>query len=430
LILLGIAVLVVLYGLLTFEVMHRTAAAIFVAGIVLVLNLFFHFMEYTDILNGIDIDTILLLMNMMIIVGILGKTGLFEYIALRLVLRFKDKPYQLLFILLVLTGVVSAFIDNVTTVLLIAPVIIDVFEEVGVTPIPALLGIVFASNIGGTATLIGDPPNILIGSMADIGFMQFIYNLTPIVILDLLVFTAILPYMFRGWYHEYSENLKKLDLDVLREKLRLIHEGLDEKLLKRTVVILALVITLFFLEDIFKYPPAVPAMIGAGLLMVFVRKKLVIEDIMNFIDWTTLVFFMAMFIIIQGVQGMGLLDWIAMRIMSLTTAKTGLILVITWVSAFLSAFIDNIPFVMSMIPVIKSITTTLAMNPLPLYWSLSLGGCLGGNGTMVGASANIVVVSLASKLGHDISFREFLKYGMTVMIITVAIATIYLIIRY
>ncbi len=430
LIVLGILVLVLLYGLLTFEVMHRTAAAIFVAGIILVLNLVFHFMEYTDMLNGIDIDTILLLMNMMIIVGILGKTGLFEYISLRLVMSFKDKPYRLLLILLILTGVVSAFIDNVTTVLLIAPVIIDVFEEIGVTPVPALLGIVFASNIGGTATLIGDPPNILIGSMADIGFMQFIYNLTPIVFVDLLVFTAILPYLFRGWYREYCEKLGGIDDEVLYKKLKLIQEGLDEKLLRRTIAVLAIVIALFFLEDVFKYPPAVPAMIGAGLLMVFVRKKLLIEDIMNFIDWTTLVFFMAMFIIIQGIQGMGLLDWIAMNIMGLTTAKTGLILVITWISAFLSAFIDNIPFVMSMIPVIKSITTTLGMNPLPLYWSLSLGGCLGGNGTMVGASANIVVVSLASKLGHDISFREFLKYGMTVMTITVLIATIYLLIRY
>ncbi len=430
LVFLGFLVLAMLYLLLTFDLMHRTAAALLMAGIVFLLDLIFHFSSFPRLLGGIDVDTILLLMSMMIIVGALKETGMFQALSLKFMHKFKGHPFRLLFFLFVLTGIISAFIDNVTTVLLIAPVIVDIFQEIEVSPIPALLGIVFASNIGGTATLIGDPPNILIGSIAKIGFMPFIYNLTPIIAVNLLAFSFLFPYLFRGWYREYSARLAKVDDSSILRRLEVAEEKIDRKLMSGTLGILGLVISLFFFEGVFQYPPAIPAIIGAGLLMILLRRKMEIEKIMSFISWPTLVFFMGMFIVIQGVQGMGVLEWIADSILGLTTVKLYLLLVITWISAFLSAFIDNIPFVMSMIPVIQSISAKLGLNAMPMYWALSLGGCLGGNGTMVGASANIVVVSLAAEEGYDIKFRYFMKYGMPVMIFTIVLASIYLAIRY
>ncbi len=425
----GFIVLAVLYIMLTLEFMHRTATAIFMAGVVFALNIVFGFGSFSDLFLGVDLDTILLLMNMMIIVGVLGKTGVFQYIALYLVGRFYRSPFKLIAILIVLTAVVSAFIDNVTTILLISPIIIEIARRLRVSPVPPLLSIVFASNIGGTATLIGDPPNIIIGSMAKIGFMRFIYNLSPIVAIDLLLFLPLMRLLFKDWFRIYSMKLSKYG-DLVREEVERGEIGFDKNLMYKTLCILAIVITLFFLEDLLKYPPAVPAMIGAGILMVFIRNKIHIEEIMEFIDWSTLVFFIAMFIIIRGIELMGVLEFIANGIVGLSTNYKVLLIVIVWLSAVLSAFIDNIPFVMSMVPVIKSISLKLAISPLPLYWALSLGGCLGGNATLVGASANIVAVGLASKAGYYVSFKEYAKYGFPVMLSTVAVATLYLILRY
>ena len=427
LVLIGFLILIMMYVLLTIEFMHRTAVAIFIAGIVFIVNIVFRFCSFEELFEGIDLDTILLLMNMMIIVGVLGKSGLFQYIALYLVSRFYRKPFKLLVLLMLFTAGVSAFIDNVTTILLVAPVIIEICRRLRVSPIPPLLCMVFSSNIGGTATLIGDPPNIIIGSTAKLGFMAFIYNLTPIVVIDMLLFIPLVKLLFRKWFIVYSERLVKHGESIRREFLN-GSVRYDRELMRKTLAILFIVIALFFLEDILKYPPAVPAMIGAGLLLLFVRKRVCIEEVMEFIDWSTLVFFIAMFMIIRGIEFMGVLDCITNAIASTTTNYKLLLVIIAWFSAIVSAFVDNIPFVISMIPVIRSLALKLSVNATPLYWALSLGGCLGGNATMVGASANIVAVGLASRSGYHISFREFMKYGFPVMIATVAVASIYLVV--
>jgi len=420
----GIGILVVIYVLLTFEILHRTAAAILGAAVVMILNIAMRFTDFRTLLEGIDLDTILLLMSMMIIVSALSRTGAFDYLASTILSRFKTRPFALTAILSGFTAAVSAFIDNVTTVLLISPVVIEISRRLRIDPRPVLLSIVFASNIGGTATLIGDPPNIIIGSVAKLRFMDFIENLAPIVVVDFFVFLGVMRLLIRRWLEEYRRSAR---LDALAE---LGVASIEKGLLRRVLVCLGIVIVLFTLEDFLRYPPAVPALIGAGLLMALARKRISIEQVLADVDWSTLVFFMAMFIVIKGVEELGVMEFIAYGIVGYAKSLTALLMLILWVSAFTSAFVDNIPFVMVMVPVISSISAVLAIDPKPLYWSLSLGGCLGGNGTLVGASANVVVAGIADRHGYHISFKSFMRYGMPVMVATVAISALYLIIRY
>lgn len=420
----GIGILVVIYVLLTFEILHRTAAAILGAAVVMILNIGMRFTDFRTLLEGIDLDTILLLMSVMIIVSVLSRTGAFDYLASTILSRFKTRPFALTAILSGFTAAVSAFIDNVTTVLLISPVVIEISRRLRIDPRPVLLSIVFASNIGGTATLIGDPPNIIIGSVAKLRFMDFIENLAPIVVVDFFVFLGVMRLLIRRWLEEY---LRSARLDVLAE---LGVASIEKGLLRRVLVCLGIVIVLFTLEDFLRYPPAVPALIGAGLLMALARKRISIEQVLADVDWSTLVFFMAMFIVIKGVEELGVMEFIAYGIVGYAKSLTALLMLILWVSAFTSAFVDNIPFVMVMVPVISSISAVLAIDPKPLYWSLSLGGCLGGNGTLVGASANVVVAGIADRHGYHISFKSFMRYGMPVMVATVAVSALYLIIRY
>ena len=420
----GLGVLVLIYTLLSFEILHRTAAAILGATLIMLLDIVLRFTDFNTLLEGIDMDTILLLMSMMIIVSVLSRTGVFDYIASVILSRFKARPFMLIAILSGFTAVVSAFIDNVTTVLLITPIVIEIATSLRIDPRPILLSIVFASNIGGTATLIGDPPNIIIGSVANLGFMDFIENLAPITMVNFFLFLGIMKVLLRSWLREYS---RKARLDVARKKTD-VH--VEKSLLRKVLFCLGVVITLFMLEDFLKYPPAIPALIGAGFLMALTRKRISIESILADVDWSTLVFFMTMFIMIKGVEELGVMDFIAEVIGGQNWCLPVLLLVILWTSAFISAFVDNIPFVMVMVHVIPSISEALAIDPEPLYWSLSLGGCLGGNGTLVGASANVVVAGIADKHGYHISFIGFMKYGMTVMIATVALSSLYLIFRY
>lgn len=252
-VLLGFGVLIFFYILLLLEVMHRTPIALLTATIILVLNTIMRFTSFQDLLTSIDLDTILLLMNMMIIVDVLSKTGFFHYVASKILVKFYKNPFILVVILSAFTAAISAFIDNVTTVLLITPIVLVIFTELGIDPRPVLLSIIFSLNIGGTATLIGDPPNIIIGSVAKLGFMAFIYNLTPIVVIDFLAFLPLFKLLNRNWLKTYRNFIKKK-----RKKDISLHSKIDEALLKRTMFILFLVITLFFLEDILKYPLQFP----------------------------------------------------------------------------------------------------------------------------------------------------------------------------
>jgi len=417
----GFAILVLMYALLMLEVMHRTAVAILVAGIVFALNTALHFTTFEDLLAGIDLNTVLLLMSMMIIVGVLSRTGFFEYVAETLVYRTKGHPFLLVAALSAITALVSAFIDNVTTVLLMAPIVISVCRELRVDPRPVLLSTVFASNIGGTATLIGDPPNIIIGSAAHFSFMDFVRHLTPIAVADVFLLIAISPLLFRSWFRSYSGR----SLEATPRASRI-----DKPLLKKVLAVLTIVISLFLLEDALGYPPSIPAIIGAAITLILVKSRISLEDALNFVDWPTLIFFVFMFVAIRGVERLGVMDFIASAISSIAPNLPLAMMVVLWVSAILSAFVDNIPFVMAMVPVIERIASALGTESMPLYWALALGGCLGGNGTLIGASANIVVAGIAEKHGYHIPFRWFMRYGMPVMLATVGAAGAYLVIRY
>ncbi len=422
-IVLGFTILVILYALLVLEIMHRTAAALLAVSIVLILDTFLRFSDFNELVEGIDMNTILLLMSMMMFVGILSRTGAFSYLASMILIKFHNKPFLLITILSSITALVSAFIDNVTTVLLMTPIVLEIMEKLKVDPRPILLSIVFASNIGGTATLIGDPPNIIIGTRAGLGFMDFIRNLTPIVVIDFFAFLILIKVMFSKWINLYESRVR-----VIRNLQP--SNRVDKYLLHRTLIILSVVIVLFLLEDFLEYPPAIPPLIGIGVLLLLLRNRIRIESLLEDVDWSTLVFFIAMFIVIKGVEDLGVMEFIAREIYSFSTDYMVLILLILWVSAIVSAFVDNIPFVMAMVPVIAAMAKAATLNPIPLYWALSLGGCLGGNGTLVGASANVVVAGIAERHGYTISFRSFIRYGMPVLMLTVGLASIYLVLRY
>lgn len=422
-IILGFAILIILYTLLVLEIMHRTATALLTASIVLALDTFLRFSDFNELVEGIDMDTILLLMSMMMFVGVLSRTGAFSYLATIILLRFHNKPFMLIAILSGITALVSAFIDNVTTVLLMTPIVLEIMERLKADPRPLLLSIVFASNIGGTATLIGDPPNIIIGTRAGLGFMDFIRNLTPIVVVDFLAFLLLVKIMFSDRIRSYSAHTKSI-------KEASFNNRIDKYVLHRTLGILAMVIMLFLLEDMLEYPPAIPPLIGIGILLFLLRNRVKVESLLEEVDWSTLVFFIAVFVVIKGVEDLGVIEFIAKEIYGFSTDYMVLILLILWVSAIVSALIDNIPFVMAMVPIIAVIARATSMDSTPLYWALSLGGCLGGNGTLIGASANVVVAGIAERHGYTISFRQFIKYGMPVLLLTVGLASIYLVLRY
>ncbi len=421
-VLIGFAVLGLLYVLLIKEIMHRTVAAAFTASLTILILFLLNIHAYEELLMGIDIDTILLLMSMMIMVTIMSRSNLFTYIAILIIKKTGDNPFILMSILGLIAGTISAFIDNVTTVILITPIILQIAREIRMDPRPLLLAIVFESNIGGTATLIGDPPNILIGTAADLGFNDFIVNLSPIVAVDALITLIIFKLLYKNWFNEWRKRAKNIYIEE--------HVELDKPLLYKSLSVFIFVIILFFLEDAFHYPPAIPAVIGAGLLLACVARSISIHEVLEGVEWSTLVFFIFMFIVIRGVELLGVMDFIASSISSLNLSREIIIVIIVWVSAIFSAFVDNIPFVMSMIPVIKYLNHVLHITNPVLYWALSLGGCLGGNGTLVGASANVVVASIAEKHGYSINFNYFMKRGMIIMIITVALSTIYLLLFY
>ncbi|MCD6300955.1 MAG: hypothetical protein J7L82_02680, partial [Staphylothermus sp.] len=259
--LIGIGILIVLYILLTLEVAHRTIVALIMAGVVLLTNIFLGYTSYTVLLNSIDVDTILLLMSMMIMVSILSETGFFSLIASRILLRLFNKPYKLAIVLSGVTALISAFIDNVTTVLIISPIVIEICERIRIDPRPLLIMIVFASNIGGTATLIGDPPNILIGSNTGLGFMDFIYNVAPAVLLVFLIFALVIKVIFNKWFSEYNDKLGNTSFENVK-----YYVNIDKRKLEKTLIPFILVVVLFMLEDLIGYPPAVPALIGVAIL--------------------------------------------------------------------------------------------------------------------------------------------------------------------
>ncbi len=414
--LIAIAVFLFTYALIIDERIHRAVVAMLGASIVVLL----HIVPWEMIPEYIDLGTIFLLIGMMIIVNTARGSGLFEYIAIKTAKLAKGSQMRVLILFSIVTGLTSAFLDNVTTVLLITPMLLYVASVMKTSPMPFLIAEIFASNIGGAATLIGDPPNIMIGSAAGLTFNELIINMAPMMAVNLLVVLGLLALIYRKDLHvspDERESIERTFAELKdREAIR------DWSLFKKSVIVIALVIGMFFIHDQLGLEPALVALIGASILLFWSRQSP--EEIFEKIEWPALFFFGGLFVVVGALVETGVIASVAQFVVENVHSEGEAILIIAWFSAIASAIVDNIPLTATLIPLIQDMS--VAMDIYPLWWALSLGACLGGNGTVIGASANVVVLGIAARNGYSISFMEFLKIGMLVLFITVAIGTAFL----
>ncbi|MCF6138071.1 ArsB/NhaD family transporter [Alkalihalobacillus berkeleyi] len=374
----------------------------------------------------VDWNTIALLFSMMILVSITSQNGVFEYIAIQLAQQVKGKPIPLLVVMSTITAIGSAFLDNVTTVLLLVPIIITLTNLLNVNSVPFLISAILFANIGGTATLIGDPPNIMIGqAVAHLDFNDFLYHLGPVVILIYIVVISCVSLFYKKSLIISEEKQAEL---MAVDPASFLKKG---PMLFKSVAVLLMTISGFLLHPFIHVDLTTVAMSGALLLLLITSKDQEIEEVFRSIEWVTLFFFIGLFILVGGLIEVGIIDEMARSILSLTEGdvpKTTI--VILWGSGLLSGFVDNIPFVAAMIPVIMEFKEYGIQNLDPLWWALALGSCLGGNATLIGASANVIVAGLAAKSGKDFSFIQFMLIGFPVVILSLIIATAYIILRY
>ena len=429
-------IFVATYAVIISERLDRAVVALTGAGLMIALGV----LDQQQALQAIDPNTIALLVGMMIIVNVLKRTGVFRYAGWQTAIAFNGDPWRMMFGFALFTAVSSAFLDNVTAILLIAPVTIAITEDLGLDPRPFLITQVIASNIGGTSTLIGDPPNILIGSATGLDFMDFLMNLGPIVLLLLFLLFAAFWFIYgRGGVlgtpsAEGRRNLAEADARV--------HIG-DQKLLRRSLIVLALTIVGFILHGVLHYDPGTVAMFGAVLLLLLSRVDL--HGILSEVEWPTIFFFIGLFILVGGIEEIGLLDRIAKRAVDITGGDVVLTaLVLLWLAGITSAVVDNIPAVATLIPLTFAVARLMfpelssldnaafATHPevVPLWWALALGACLGGNGTLVGASANVVAVGIAERRGDHIGFWGFTRIGAPIALVSLIVCSLYLWLRY
>ena len=410
------------------EKIPKVTIALLGAGITIFLGL----VSQTRVLDGvlnptyfvqyIDFNVIFLLVSMMIIVNITTRSGVFSYLANELLKMTKGHPVLILIALGIFTAVVSAFLDNVTTVILIMPITFAIARKLEIDPIPYLLTEVFASNIGGTATLIGDPPNIIIGSAAGFSFMDFVSNLTLVVAVILIAVLAVMVLFFRKKLATTAEKMKEA------ANIDNTHTITDVPLMVRSMIVLALVILGFVTHDITHIETCVAAMLGASFLLLFEKPT----DILRDVEWNTIFFFIGLFIIIGGVEASGGIKLMAEWILRVTQgSQEAASMLILWASGIISGIIDNIPYTATMSPMLVEIQKTMGADyTTPLWWCLSLGACLGGNMTMIGAAANVIVSESAAKEGHPMFFLRFMKYGVIVVAISLIISSLYINLRY
>lgn len=400
------------------EKVHRSVAAL-AGAVVLLLT---HVLTIETAADYVDLNTIGVLVGMMLFVAVVKSSGLFEYIAIWSAKLTRGQPMAILAVFAVITAVLSAFLDNVTTVLLIGPMTIAITQILEVNPVPFLLSQIMASNIGGTATLIGDPPNIMIGSAAGLSFADFIVNTGPVVLIILAVVVATFFLMYRGNLHVESENMEKvLTLD---EKLTIK----DASLLRKSVIMIVLVVVGFIFHAQLGIESATVALTAAGVMLLIGGQDA--EDVILGVEWSTILFFIGLFVVVGGLNSTGVIAMLANGMLELVGDNEVLaIVLVLWASALISAFLDNIPFVATLIPMIQTMQQG-GMDVLPLWWALSLGACLGGNGSLIGASANVVLAGVSAKNGYPITFMSYLKKGFPLMLLSVAICTVYLLIRF
>lgn len=416
----SIVVFLITYAVIISEKVHRMVVAM--AGGLLMILLGFLTQE-TAIKDDIDFNTLGLLTGMMILVTITRRTGVFEAIAVWSAVLTKGEPLRLLALLSVITAMASALLDNVTTVLLIVPVTLTLTDKLQVNPVPYLISEIIASNIGGTATLIGDPPNIMIGSAAGLSFNDFIFHLAPIAFLALLVTIGLLLFIYRKDLAVDEESRQAL------LKLNYKEEIKDWQLLRKSLWVLGLTILGFALHGVLHLESAVIALSGAILLMILSSEEP--EDILLHVEWPTIFFFTGLFVLVGGLKATGVIGHLASWSLEITHGNVmGTSLLVLWVSAIASAFIDNIPFVATMIPMLQEMGQLSGLNLEPVWWSLALGACLGGNGTLIGASANVIVAGIAEKNGIGLSFRQFMKIAFPLMLVSILMSHIYIYFRY
>lgn len=416
---LAILVFVLVYGLIMSEKVHRTKIALVGAIILLLVKI----MPQEQALEKVDFNTLGLLIGMMIIVAIAMRTGMFQYMAVRLAKMVKGNPRSIMAVFFAFTAITSALLDNVTTVLLVTPIIFSITEILEVNPVPFLVTEIMASNIGGTATLIGDPPNIMIGGATGIGFNDFVFHLAPVII----VVGFVTNWLF---LHLYDKKLQPVEGAAQRVM------DLDEKayltdlvLLRKVLLILVLTIGGFVVSQKLGFESATVAMAGAAILLLV--SGIEPEEIFREVEWNTIFFFIGLFILVGGLEVTGVIRLIAEWGLEITHSNTiALHFLILWLSAIASAFIDNIPFVATMIPLIKAMGQIGGMDVSTLWWALSLGACLGGNGTIIGASANVVVSSIAFSKGYPMTFLSYMKVAFPMMLVSIVICNIYIYIRY
>ncbi|PWH20135.1 MAG: hypothetical protein DDG58_03245 [Ardenticatenia bacterium] len=405
------------YALIVSERVHRTVSAL-LGGLCMVLG---GVLSQEEAFRAVDWNVIFLLLGMMAITAILRETGLFQWVAVQAVRLGNGRPYRILAILALITALSSAFLDNVTIVVLVVPITLFVAANLHVDPLPFLISEVLASNIGGTATLIGDPPNILIASAADIDFLTFLVHMGPISGLILLAFLGLVRLMFRRELQTDADpypDIAGLDTRTLIT---------DRGMLLRSLAIMVLVIVGFLVSGFLHLEPATIAMSGATLLLFW--SGIDPQRVLREVEWTTLLFFVGLFIVVQGVVQVGLISWLAQEALEVTHGNLPLTaMLILWLSAAVSGIVDNIPYTATMIPVVESLTHTMAGQPL--WWCLALGACLGGNATLVGASANVVMASLSERSGHPIRFWHFIRYGVITTTMSLVLSSCYVWLRY
>jgi len=419
--LLAIGIFLVTYALIISEKVNRTIVAM-LGGILMVL---FGVISQEQGIDHIDFNTLGLLIGMMIIVTITAQTGVFKFMAILAAKKAQGNPLKVLIFLSLITAGASALLDNVTTVLLMVPVTFSIARQLRVNPIPYLLSEVIASNVGGTATLIGDPPNIMIGSrVPELDFMAFLSNLAPIAFIVLIATILCLVVIYRRDLKSSPELQAKIM--TLNEK----DEITDTRLLKKSLTILSLTILGFVLHGWLHLDSATIALSGAFLLLL-ITGETYLEEAISKVEWNTIFFFVGLFVLVSGLVHTGVIALLAEKAIALTggDSQTTAFLIL-WLSAIASAFIDNIPFVATMIPMIQEMGNLGIQNLEPLWWSLSLGACLGGNGTIIGASANVIVAGMAAKEGHHISFLYFMKVAFPLMIMSIVLSHLYVYVRY
>lgn len=414
----ALVIFVLVLGVIVSEKLHRAACALIGAVLLILIGI----LEPVEALGFIDFNTIGVLLGMMMFVSVVKNSGIFEYLAVKSAKIAKGDPWKIMVYFMLITAVLSALLDNVTTVLLIGPMTFSICKALELNPVPYLMTQIIASNVGGTATLIGDPPNIMIGSAADIPFISFVMYDGPIVVIVMVATILAFKFMY------------KKGLSVTPEKMELImqmdekKEIRDQALFIKSIVMIFVVALAFILHDTLELKTSIIALSCAALMILIGKQD--VEETVHDVEWPTIIFFAFLFVVVGGLEKVGLIHQIAEIMIETTgTRYVVLMIVILWVSAICSAILDNIPFVATMIPLIMTMQAE-GIDVWPLWWALSIGACFGGNGTIIGASANVVLTGIANRKGYPITFIDFLKVGAPMMFMSIIFATVYLLVLF